>query len=130
MRIMTTFLRQIETTASRWYGDKAREALVPSSRVRPLLVTTAVALLQLARSLASHLMMLMEGPFMLLSLSCHLVLGIPRLLFPLISPSITQFSIPRSSSITCPKYLKAACATFDSSAHSGLLFSTTHRLLR
>ena len=50
-------------------------------------------------------------------------------LFPLISPCITSFSIPRSSLTTCPKYLKAVCATLDSSVHSGLMFSTTHTLV-
>ena len=93
--------------------------LVPSSCVRPL-ATTAVPHLHFAQSPASHLMLLMEGPFMLFTLSSHLVLGLPRLLFPLISPSITTLSIPRSSLTTCPKYLKAACATFDSRVHSGL----------
>ena len=59
----------------------------------------------------------------------HCVLGLPRLLFPLISPSMTSFSIPRSSLTTCPTYLKAACATLDSSVHSGSMFSSTHTLV-
>ena len=99
--------------------------LVSSSHVRPL-ATILVALLHLPRSLASHLMLLMGGPFML---SSHLVLGLPSLLFPLISPSITSFSTPRSSPTTCPKYLKAAYATLDSSVHSGLMFSPIHSFL-
>ena len=37
-----------------------------------------------------------QGPFMLFTLSSHLVRGLPRLLFPLITPSITPFSIPLS----------------------------------
>ena len=81
--------------------------LVSSSRVRPL-ATTAEALLHLARSLASHLM---EGPFTLFPLSSHFVVGLPRFLFPLISPSITSFCIQRSSLTSCPKYLIAAYAT-------------------
>ena len=111
-----------------WFGASKHTYLgqlchphhVLSSRVRPL-ATTAVALLHLARSLVSHIMLLMEGPFMVFILSSHLVLGLPHLPFPLISPSITSFSIPRSSLTTCPKYVKAACATLDSSFHSGLM---------
>ena len=98
--------------------------LVPSSRVR-LLTTTAVAFLHLDRSLASHLKRLKEFPFMLFTLSSHLVIDLPRILFHA-SPSITSFSIPRSSLTTCPKYLKAVCATLDSSVHSGVLFSSTY----
>ena len=97
---------------------------VTSSRVQPP-ATTAEALLHLTGSLAFHLILLMECPFML-PLSNHLAIGLPHLLFQLISPSITSFSIPRSSLTTCPKYLKAACATLDSSVHSGLMFSSTH----
>ena len=73
------------------------------------------------------LMLLMEGPFMLFTLHSHLVIGLPRLLFPLISPSMTPFSMPRSSLTTCPKY--HAYATFDSRVHSGLMFSSTHTLV-
>ena len=102
--------------------------LVPSSRVRPL-ATTAVTLLHLSRSLASHLMQLMEGPVMLFKLSSHLVIGLPRLLFPLISPIITPLSIPRSCLTTCTKYLEADCATLDSSLQSGLIFSNIHTLV-
>ena len=85
--------------------------LVTSSRVQPM-ATTAVARLHLAHSLGSHLILLREGPFKLFTLSSHLVLGHPRLLFPLISPSITSFSIPRSSLTTCPKYLKLLVSPF------------------
>ena len=74
-------------------------------------------------------MLLMQGLSTLLILSSHLVIGLPRLLFPLISPSITSFSIPRSSLTTCPKYLKADGANLDSSVHSGLIFSSTRTLV-
>ena len=96
--------------------------LVPWSRVRPL-ATTSVALLHLARSLASHLVVLMERPFMLFTLSSHIVLGLRRLPFPFISPSII-FSNSRSSLNTCPTHLD--CATLDSSVHSGLIFCLCH----
>ena len=88
--------------------------LVPSSGVRTL-ATTAVVHLRLSQSLASHLMLLMESPFMVFILSSHLVLGLPRLLFPLISSSMTSFSIPRSCLAKCPKYLRTVCATLDAS---------------
>ena len=67
---------------------------------------------------------------MLFTLSRHLVLGLPRLLFPLISTGITSFSIRRSSLIPCPRYIYInACATLDSSVHSGLMFpAPTHYL--
>ena len=96
---------------------------VTSSRVQPP-ATTAEALLHLTGSLAFHLILLMECPFML-SLSNHLAIDLPHFLFHLISPSITSFSIPRSSLTTCPKYLKAACATRDSNVRSGFMFSST-----
>ena len=102
--------------------------IVPSSRVRPV-ATTAVALLHLARYLAYHIMLLMEGPFMLFKLSSHLVIGLPRLLFPLVSPSITPLSIPRFSLTTCPNYLKASCATLESSVRYGWMFSSPHTLV-
>ena len=110
--------------------------LVPSSRVRPP-ATTAVALLHLSRNLASLLMLLMGGHFMLFTLSSHLVIGLPRLLFPLVSRSMTSVSIPRSSIATCPKYLKAACDTprfhcpfwFDVFQHPYLGFSLHPRHL-
>ena len=47
-------------------------------------------------------------------MSSHLVLGLPRFLAPLIPPSITSFSIPRSYLITRPKYIQTPCATIDS----------------
>ena len=69
--------------------------LVPSSLVRPL-ATSMVAILHFCCSLESRFMMLIEGHFMFFRVSSHPVLGLPRLLFPLIPPSITSFSIARS----------------------------------
>ena len=65
------------------------------------------------------------SPFMVFTLSSHLVLGLLRLFFPLISPSHTSFSIPRHYLTTksCSMYLKAACSPLDSSVHSGLMLS-------
>ena len=61
---------------------------------------------------------------MLFTLSSRLVLGLTRLLVPLIYPNMTS-----SSLTTCPKHLKAACATLDSSVQSGLVFSSIHTLV-
>ena len=63
---------------------------------------------------------------MLSTLSSRLVLG---LFFPLVSSRITSVSIPRSSHHMSNVYVKAACATLDSSVLSGLMFSSTHTLV-
>ena len=68
------------------------------------------------RSLLFHLMVFVVGPLMVSSVSSHLVVGLTRLLFPLIPPSVTSFSVPRSCLTIhiVTKYLKAACVTLDS----------------
>ena len=75
-----------------------------------------------------HPILWCSGTFILFRAFSHLVIDLSLLLFPLIPPSITSFSIPRSFLTTCPKYIKAACVAFDSSVHSGLMFSKTHTL--
>ena len=71
------FYTQVQETGAITGKLISNSHLVPSSRVRPL-ETTAVALIHLSRSLASHLMLLMEGPFTLFTVSSHLtVLGLP-----------------------------------------------------
>ena len=72
------------------------------------------------------LVLLMEGPFMLFTLSSHLVLGITRLLFPLISRSITSFSIPRSTTLSL---LASTTTSQMNQFFSAQLFSSSRSLL-
>ena len=111
---------------------------MPSSRVRPL-ATYAVAFLRVARSLASHLMMFIVGPFMGCSVSSiypscswysssSLPTHAPK--HHIIIHSVFLSLLPQGIlDMSCPKYLKAACATPDSTVHFGLMFSSTQTLV-
>ena len=101
--------------------------LVTLRRIRSL-ATYELAILHIVRSL-SPLMVSILGSFRCFRVSSS---SFSRSLSPFHTtqcPSATSFSIPCSSLITCPNYLKGACVALGSSVHFGLMISSRHTLV-